>query len=87
VTTFESTSTGDFNCNAATEVAYSKAPADVPSAVEDAVQKTGAWLEARQAAPNHSALKFKVAEKVTSVLYGDEIKTISQVAGRENRYR
>jgi hypothetical protein len=37
--------------------------------------------------PTIAALKFKVAEKVTSVLYGDEIKTISQVAGRENRYR
>jgi hypothetical protein len=74
------------NYNAATEAAYSKAHAAVQRALEDAVQILGVWLEARQALPAHSAPKFKVADQVTCVLSGNEIKTILQVVPRENGY-
>ena len=74
------------NYNAATEAAYSKGHAAVQSALEDAVQMLGVWLEARQAVPAHSLPKFKLADKVTCAFCGNENKTILQVVPRENGY-
>src|ERR1700685_1942812 len=51
------------NYNAATEAAYSKAHAVVQSALEDAVQMLGVWLEASDAGSAHSAPDFTVADK------------------------
>jgi hypothetical protein len=87
VTTFESTSTGASNYNAATEAAYSKADADAQSAVEDAVQKPGGWLEARQAIPDHSAAEIQSRRQGDGCPLRGEIKTTLQVVGRENGYR